>query len=309
MMKFVTIAIFVVVTGALSHAQPHQHHHHRRAEKRASAPAAHVVTVPGPTVIVYELNGEQVSADEVQQGIANGSLIWAQHGRLSSVASSVVTSTPAPSPVHAPTSLRAASSSGTVLVSVHAVNTPASSRPALSSPIFQHAVPSAPASNAGSKSSNGSFDASSSGVDSAFPDGQLDCSTFPSNYGAVSVEWLGLGGWIGIQQPGSSEGGFSNIMTVTKSTCAGGNCCSEGSYCSYACPGGYQKSQWPSTQGATGQSVGGIVCRNGKLHLTNPSMSTSLCMTGTSNVAVQVQNKMKKNAAVCRTDYPGRSRS
>lgn len=59
-------------------------------------------------------------------------------------------------------------------------------------------------------------------------------------------------------------------------------------------------------QGSTGQSVGGIQCKNGKLHLTNPSMSSNLCMPGTQKVNVMVQNTMSKGAAVCRTDYPGK---
>jgi len=138
-----------------------------------------------------------------------------------------------------------------------------------------------------------------------FPDGQLSCSTFPSAYGAVNVDYLKLGGWIGIQTPGSSVGGYSNIRTMTSNLCTGADCCGEGSFCSYACPPGYQKAQWPATQGATGQSIGGILCQNGKLHLTNPSMSKSLCMPGASQVRVMVKNTMNTKASVCRTDYPG----
>jgi len=73
--------------------------------------------------------------------------------------------------------------------------------------------------------------------------------------------------------------------------------------CSYACPAGYQKSQWPTSQGSTGQSVGGIQCSNGKLHLTNPSLSSSLCIAGAGGV--QAQNNAGGVVAICRTDYPG----
>ena len=78
--------------------------------------------------------------------------------------------------------------------------------------------------------------------------------------------------------------------------------------CSYACPAGYQKSQWPEAQGASAQSVGGLMCgTDGKLHLTNPGLSKKLCIEGTG--LVNVQNNLNKNAAICRTDYPGKSTS
>ncbi|KAI9845465.1 MAG: hypothetical protein M1830_007539 [Pleopsidium flavum] len=72
--------------------------------------------------------------------------------------------------------------------------------------------------------------------------------------------------------------------------------------CSYACPAGYQKSQWPSAQGVNGDSVGGISCSGGKLHLTNPHFE-QLCIKGTG--IVNVENKLGSNVAICRTDYPG----
>lgn len=139
------------------------------------------------------------------------------------------------------------------------------------------------------------------GIDAELPDGELNCSDFPDQYGAMSIHWLDLDGWSGIQKPNSFTGGFGDIETVK----SGG--CTEGAYCSYACPMGYQKSQWPETQGSTGQSVGGLQCKNGKLWLTNKAMSTKLCMTGTQEVEVTVQNKMISCSAICRTDYPGKS--
>lgn len=56
-------------------------------------------------------------------------------------------------------------------------------------------------------------------------------------------------------------------------------------------------------QGATGQSVGGIQCKGGKLHLTNPGLSKSLCIPGKGGV--QASNKASGVVAICRTDYPG----
>jgi hypothetical protein len=162
-----------------------------------------------------------------------------------------------------------------------------------------------PPVNKVAQSASSSSSSSAATVNRAFPDGELDCSTFPSEYGAVRTDWLGLGGWAGVQKPGQDgAAGYSDILTVTPAQCVGDNCCLNGSFCSYACPDGYLKWQWPSKQGATGQSVGGLSCQNGKLYLSNPSQGT-LCAAGTSNVNVYVQNKMSKNVAICRTNYPG----
>ncbi len=156
-----------------------------------------------------------------------------------------------------------------------------------------------------SSSSSSSVSQSSSiskgqGLELEFPDGEIDCSTFPSEYGPIEVEWANLGGWAGIQYV-TVEG---NLVTHIVTAVAGGKGCIPGAMCSYACPPGYQKSQWPSMQGATGQSIGGIKCNaNGKLSLTNPDLSKTLCIKGTG--ATHVQNKLSSNAAICRTDYPG----
>jgi hypothetical protein len=89
----------------------------------------------------------------------------------------------------------------------------------------------------------------------------------------------------------------SDIVTAVT-----GDECHSGAMCSYACPPGYQKSQWPDTQGATGQSVGGLECKGGKLYLTNPGHK-QLCIEGVGGV--HVKNQMSSDVAVCRTDYPG----
>ena len=140
------------------------------------------------------------------------------------------------------------------------------------------------------------------GLDAKFPDGEIDCTTFPSDYGPIEVGWANLGGWSGIQYVTIEGDTVTEIVTGVP----GGDGCKPGAMCSYACPPGYQKSQWPSTQGSTGQSVGGLSCNsNGKLTLTNPDLSKTLCIQGTG--AVIVQNKLSNNAAICRTDYPGLS--
>ena len=134
-----------------------------------------------------------------------------------------------------------------------------------------------------------------------FPDGQLSCDTFPSDYGPISLDYLNLQGWSGIQCPNQeTSSGFADIQTKIA-----GSSCDEGDFCSYACPPGYQKTQWPTTQGNTGQSIGGLQCQNGKLRLTNPGLSHKLCTPGSTAIPINVQNTMNECASICRTDYPG----
>ena len=134
-----------------------------------------------------------------------------------------------------------------------------------------------------------------------FPDGTIDCDNFPSDYGPIKVEWTKLGGWSSIQYVSMDGETVSQISTATP-----GDECKPGAMCSYACPPGYQKSQWPTAQGENGESVGGLQCNeNGKLALTNPDLSKSLCIKGTGQA--MVKNQLSNNAAICRTDYPGTS--
>jgi hypothetical protein len=111
-----------------------------------------------------------------------------------------------------------------------------------------------------------------------------------------------MGGWIGIQKTPSYTPGDASISEIH--TGIAGDSCGPNMFCSYACPAGYQKSQWPSSQGNTGQSIGGIYCNsNGKLEITNAALSSKLCIKGTGET--KVKNTLSKNVAICRTDYPG----
>lgn len=309
-MKHAIIALVgaVAVSAAKPHNHGHQHAHHARRDEPEKVATEYA---PGPTVVVYELNGSFITDDEVQQGLKNGSLVLANDGQLSSAApSSVASSTQAP--YVAPSSSSSSSEAAIEVASVASSwssssswseTTSSSAYVAPSS--YAEASSTSSAKAAPSSYSSGSDDDDDdnhpgNGLDEDFPDGKLDCSDFPDQYGAIPVDWMGLGGWTGIQHPGSTLGGYGNIRTALH-----GDGCTDGAYCSYACPAGYQKSQWPTTQGATGQSVGGIKCDGGKLYLTNPSMSKKLCMTGATEVEIKVENKLSKNVAVCRTDYPG----
>jgi hypothetical protein len=278
------------LAAAVPRHNHHAHHQHHQEMKR-DATATENVYVAGPTVVMYSLNGNIVSEAEVLEGIKNGTLVWANGApSLAEPSSSAVPSTSSPA--------ASAAASTTFFTSTSSSSSSISISTSVSS--SKQSAPSAAASSSSSSSS------SSTGLDTSFPDGEIDCSDFPSDYGAVHLDYLGLGGWTGVQSPGfgSSLLGLTNIKTVTHGNCQGSNCCAEGMYCSYACPAGYQKAHWPSTQGLTGQSVGGLLCKNGKLYKTNAKHDT-LCITGNTEVTVLVRNEMSSSAAVCRTDYPG----
>lgn len=124
-------------------------------------------------------------------------------------------------------------------------------------------------------------------INTNFEDGTIDCSSFPSGVaGVISLDYLGFGGWSGIYNPQGSNS----------------NSCTEGSYCSYSCQPGMSKTQWPLDQPANGVSVGGLLCKNGKLYRTNPAQK-DLCEWGV-NAAVVV-SELSDSVAICRTDYPG----
>ncbi|CUS14071.1 unnamed protein product [Tuber aestivum] len=121
-----------------------------------------------------------------------------------------------------------------------------------------------------------------------FKDGAIPCSKFPSDYGAMELPWHTKDGWSGIQY----NGGNADNEGV----------CKEGSLCSYACPPGFSKAQWPSDQPASGESHGGLLCKGGVLTLTRPDCKY-LCEPGAGGISVK--NELSKVVAVCRTDYPG----
>jgi len=119
-----------------------------------------------------------------------------------------------------------------------------------------------------------------------FQDGVLSCSSFPSGQGVVALDHLGFGGWSGVENSDGSTGGN----------------CKEGAYCSYACQSGMSKTQWPQNQPANGVSIGGLLCKGGKLYKSN-SRSNYLCEWGVNKA--NVVNQLSQSVAICRTDYPG----
>lgn len=140
---------------------------------------------------------------------------------------------------------------------------------------------------------------SGSGLDREFPDGKLSCSHFPSDYGAIATSWITKQGWSGIQLMEKQAAGDIRLANGD-----GVGECREGYWCSYACPAGYSKAQWPeSEQPANGESIGGLRCENGKLWLTRPHKSKKLCIAGADSTTIV--NNLQKSVAICRTDYPG----
>lgn len=308
-MKIAAFAL-TAASAAVVLAQPHNHGH-RHVHEHNKRDVTVTSWAPGPTDYVFVLNGQEISAQEVCAGIEDNELKFVDDSdpgvcaslvattssttSTTTTTSSPPTTTPAAETTSAPAEFyqapgASAAWGGSSAGSGGGFGGSSSSPPSWGS--------SAPASQPSSPASSWPSSGGGSGVGAAFPDGQLDCSAFPSEYGAVAVDYLGMGGWSGLQQVTIAGGFVTHIVTGIS-----GQSCTEGMMCSYACPPGYQKSQWPSTQGSTGQSVGGISCSGGKLHLTNPSLSSSLCVAGVGNV--QATNNANGVVAICRTDYPG----
>ncbi|KAI5954602.1 SIM1 [Candida jiufengensis] len=142
-------------------------------------------------------------------------------------------------------------------------------------------------SNSGSGSISGDLSAFSN-PSQKFQDGVYSCDTVPTGQGVIAIDWIsGL------------NGGWSTIMNSNGDT---SSTCKDGYYCSYGCQAGMSKTQWPSEQPSNGISVGGLLCKNGKLYRSNPDQDY-LCSWGANNV--NFESSISKDVAICRTDYPG----
>ncbi|KAL9610503.1 MAG: hypothetical protein Q9167_004788 [Letrouitia subvulpina] len=314
-MRFSNSVVILVTTGFLTpaFAKPHGHklkHNHvgkgdqllKGMDIVASSPSSHLkaATVPGPTLLAFELNGKTITQTEACQGIRSGTLKFAESTYQSQLCLEDVVSDAPPMPGSStPERFQRTDESRQNFNQLSEIKS------FTTSPSRKTAVISFSEANRESSlnSLNGSVGPDLSdgqGLDTEFVDGKIDCSHFPSDYGPIAIPWINLGGWSGIQYPTVRNQRIIDIETGVN----GGKNCSAGALCSYACPPGYQKSQWPAIQGASGQSVGGLQCNSdNKLQLTNPELSKNLCIKGTG--ATKVQNKLSNNAAICRTDYPG----
>ncbi|KAF2269907.1 SUN-domain-containing protein [Lojkania enalia] len=296
--------LFLSVTWASARAHPRHHGHYhvgRGTPKRAPHPTGAVVYVPGPveTVIIYELNGQQISEHEVHQGIANGTLTWGEDGNLSTSISLPPAPTPSPSEEHHDPGPKLEH----VTEPTQAPAPPESSSHAIAPSSTVEDYEPVP-STAPPPSDHNSLCID---CDKEFPSGDFSCDEFPRGYGATPLSHEGLGGWTGIQDPHErGAAGFDDIETIPHGTCHDGSCCTPGRFCSYNCPNPYLKMAWPKKQGATKQSVGGLYCNaDGKLEMPEGSLAKTLCARGTDRCKVMVQNKLSQSVSICRTDYPG----
>ena len=218
-------------------------------------------------------------------------------GASSSSSSSSATSTLESSSVSssseeaAPTSTVVSTSSATQSSASSATKSSTSSTSPSTSTSTSTSSTSSSSSSSTSSSSSGSGSiygdlADFSGPSEKFQDGTIPCDKFPSGQGVISIDWIGEGGWSGVENTDTSTGGS----------------CKEGSYCSYSCQPGMSKTQWPSDQPSDGRSVGGLLCKNGYLYRSNTD-ADYLCEWGVE--AAYVVSKLSKGVAICRTDYPG----
>lgn len=164
-------------------------------------------------------------------------------------------------------------------------STESSTEASESSTSSQSSSSSSSGSTSTSTSSSGDLSWFSSPTEE-FEDGVMSCDEFPSGQGVVYLDWLGFGGWSGIENSDGSTGGT----------------CKEGSYCSYACQPGMSKTQYPSDQPSNGVSIGGLLCKNGKLYRSNTD-EKYLCTWGIDSA--YVVNELSDVVSICRTDYPG----
>ncbi|CAK7234314.1 Sperm-associated antigen 4 protein [Sporothrix curviconia] len=298
----VTAALVAGVTAEAGHNNRHQHMHRHRAinvanapdvvEKRA--PAVTTVVTPVETMYVYS-DGEAVNAAEAKACIENGECLVV--GTSTPTSTSVTPTTTKATKQAAEFFESKATSSST---STSATSSSTSTSTTSTSTSTSTTSTSTTSSSTKAASSTASAAATGSGSSSKFPSGTIPCSHFPSDYGAVAVDWVGLDGWASIQTTGSWTPGVS-ISDIVEPISGG---CVEGSFCSYACAAGQTKAQWPTTsQGATGQSIGGLWCNSdGYLELTNPNFDT-LCMDGLGGISIE--NQLSDVACVCGTNYPG----
>jgi hypothetical protein len=312
-MKYLILAATLAASVAASPSHHHHQHHHAKKEAPAKVekrdPSVVTEVVVGATTTVYQLDGKIVDPATAKAGIADGEYIVVGETTPTYVP-------PPPPPPPASSSAASSSSAGNMQAQFfeEAVTSSAAPSPtstSSSSSSSSTSIPPPPPTTSAKPPTSSAAPPKSSapaqppsggtGLNADFPSGTISCDHFPSDYGALALEWLGTGDWSGIQfVPGysSSSTSISEIITGVS-----GQTCGKGAMCSYACPPGYQKTQWSAAQGATLQSIGGLFCNaDGFLELTRPS-HPKLCEAGAGGVTVH--NDLDDSVCTCRTDYPG----
>ncbi|KAI1264146.1 glycoside hydrolase family 132 protein [Xylariaceae sp. FL1019] len=314
-MKAITLNLALaasLASGAI--AQPRHHHGHQAYHaKRDELRKREVVTTYVPaTTTQYMLGDDKVSPEEAQAGIDKGLYVVVGESTptftppapkststkeagifIEEVTSSSTSSTPTPTPTTSTSTSISTSTSTSISTSSSTSTTPKTSS---AEPTTSSAAPATTTSSSSNSSGSGA-----TGIDAEFPSGEIDCTEFPEEYGALRLDYLGYGGYSGLQYTpnfGSLLDSVISFIETGVSTPSG-----KTGFYSYACPAGYVKSQWPTAQGNTGQSIGGLYCNSkGKLELSNPKKKT-LCEPGIEGITIV--NKLSEGTSVCRTDYPG----
>ncbi|KAF5020696.1 hypothetical protein F66182_7258 [Fusarium sp. NRRL 66182] len=295
-----------LAAGATAQHHQHQHMHARRhaGSKVQHRDADVVVEYVAATETVYELGGKKIDIHAAKAGLNGGNLIVVGESDLTYDAPAAP-ETPIPQPEKV---AQPKNEVGAQFYESETIEEPSpapepvykapATKPKASKP--KASKPAKASKTGGSSSSYGSNDGAS-GLDRTFKSGEIDCSEFPSAYGAVALDWFELGGWSGIQYVPGFDILSSTISEIH--TAINGDGCTKGAMCSYACPPGYQKTQWPKAQGAEKESIGGLYCnKHGKLELTREGHET-LCEPGAGGVSIQ--NDCDDIIVTCRTDYPG----
>jgi hypothetical protein len=317
----ITVTAFAAVTSAKPHHLHRRAHSHNPAKREiAYAPAA------TETQIVYWLDDHAISEEEVREGIANGTLMWGPGNILSTTTGTLVAlPTSPPTPNHG-TQIVEPAPETTIeeqapdeTTENHPEEPVGNSQfepdePATEIPPNSEAPSDPSATQQPDTSSNPWVDLVDENghcaeCDKEFPNSKIACTEFPHGYGALPIAHEGLGGWSGIQDPQyAGSDGFDDITTVVKGSCSDGTCCRPGSYCSYGCPNPYLKASFPSVQGKHGQTVGGLYCnKDGYLEMADGKIANTLCVQGSKQMSVKVQNNLSQTVSFCRTDYPGES--
>lgn len=287
-------------------AQPHNHlHRHQHARKHDhSAPldARELITdYQFVTDTVYvDVDGSSIGTEDAVEGLDDGTYEIVGETTPKST-TPTPTSTPTPTPSSSSSSVASSSAASTSSAGGGAFLEVKIGSKTSSTSSTASATTSTAASTATSSSSG------STGVDSDFPDGTIDCSDFDSValYGAVELTHTSVAPYLGYMHVGVDAYtlGQTADITVSISEPTSGDP-TAGTFVGYACPSGYDAAQWPAAQGSSGQSVGGLWCGSDKkLHLTRSATTSKLCQAGAGNV--HIVSKLSKPIYICKTWYPG----
>lgn len=293
-------------------AQPHQHQHARKHQHVSPLDARELTTSYEwvvDTVYVDVVDGSSIDKTDAVEGLEDGT-----YEIVGETTPESTTPIPTPYPTPTPTPTPSPSTSSTPeATTTSAATTSAAGGEFLevnnkvgvkstSTSTSAAAEPTKESSSSSSSSSSGS-----TGIDSDFPDGEIDCGDFDSvaKYGAVALDNTKVAPWAGYQHVGTSaySVGQTADITVDISEPLTGDP-TAGTFAGYHCPSGYDAAQWPAAQGSTGQSIGGLWCGSDeKLYLTRSETTSKLCQAGAGNV--HIVSNLSKDVYICKTWYPG----